>query len=157
MSDKKTDSEQEPEILVVKKKKPEDSANRQIMDTQETAQQKKDIEHRISTTVCTKILPLIDSLRQIGITEEKCDLLEKAAQELTTLTGADTGGLRSIYLTDVESRIGTLLDSGYTTEEIARTLNIQVETVYRHQQSLKKKLNLIDRRTPDEEFRFTLN
>lgn len=144
-------------VLVVEKKAGKQAipGSKKALNQMIAEHQKSEIELKISSTVSATILPLIDNLRRIGIAGDKCDELEKAAKQLTELTAEPKGSIRSIYLTEVESRIGTMLNSGYSDVEISQTLNIPIESVHSHQESLGRKLNLIEHRSPEEEMRFT--
>lgn len=90
------------------------------------------------------IMPIFDKFCLKGIEEKYLELLKKNLKEITSsfyreLTNAE------IKLTHREMEVCNMIKNGYTNKEVAILLNIDIQTVEKHRQKIRKKLKIVRR------------
>jgi len=105
-------------------------------------------EKRIAQTISSQIMSLIDEMKTHKIPEKSRVILEMLVVHLNELTHVGSQGHDVIIaLTAMELRVATMIKSGFTSDEIARVLNISPHTVKSHRRNIRKKLNLKNENT----------
>jgi PAS domain S-box-containing protein len=100
-------------------------------------------EKRIAQTISSQIIPLVDELKTHKIPEKSRAIIEMLGVYLNDLTLTGSRGHDVIIaLSSMELRVATMIKNGFTSEEIARVLNISPHTVKTHRRSIRKKLNI---------------
>ncbi len=104
---------------------------------------REEILKRATKIISFKILPLLEQMRKKAQKKEfaaDLDILVSYIDELS-------GGLlkkESTFslLSNTEAKISAMIKNGLTTQQIARQLNISVETVKTHRRNIRKKLGI---------------
>lgn len=110
---------------------------------QNIVKKKKEVEQKIARTVLTKIIPIINDLK-------KKQALQKYIAEIEVLSvyvkglapEADQYNKILANLSATEMRIASLIKNGMSSQSIADTLNISIETVKTHRKKIRKKLQI---------------
>jgi DNA-binding CsgD family transcriptional regulator len=94
------------------------------------------------------VLPLVDKLRDAGLSEETRNAYADAlAAELKRLSRSASPGLhaagQSESLSPREREVIRLLRAGKTSKEIASALGLSAATVERHRHNIRRKLGLV--------------
>jgi PAS domain S-box-containing protein len=128
-----------------------ETANRELVQTNAALtvlarnidKKRDETEKRIAQTISSQIMSLIEELKTHKIPEKSRAIVELLLVHLNELTRA---GSRSheviVALSAMELRVATMIKNGFTSEEIARVLNISPHTVKTHRRNIRKKLNL---------------
>jgi PAS domain S-box-containing protein len=109
-------------------------------------QDKAVYRHEVSTNLDNLLRPLISRLED-GATALKPDDIDRVRQGLTRILGEEIDDFQGNLsrLTPRELDIAEMIRNGMSTKEIAADLDLSTETVHKHRQSIRKKLQ-IDRR-----------
>jgi PAS domain S-box-containing protein len=106
-------------------------------------QDKSSYRHEMSSSVANLLRPLIDKMwaSHGRLDREDVDLLE---QRLDMIGGATIGGPREklARLTRREREVCRLIGDGHSSREIAHRLGLSHETVNKHRQSIRRKLQI---------------
>lgn len=109
--------------------------------------EKSRIEARVVKNINQLLLPLVVRLKAKGggIDGTCVGLLEKALRELADAR-SEVLGAGDLRLTQKEIEIANMIESGLTSKEIGRLLDISPRTVEIHRGNLRRKLGLAGRR-----------
>ncbi|MEN6559494.1 MAG: PAS domain-containing protein [Acidobacteriota bacterium] len=109
--------------------------------------EKSRIEERVVKNVHRLLLPLVAKLKAKGsrIDRTYVGLLEKALRELADVR-SEILGASDLRLTQKEIEVANMIESGLTSKEIGRLLDISPRTVEIHRGNLRRKLGLSGRR-----------
>lgn len=123
--------------------------NKELLDTNKAVTvlarnieaRKKEVELRITRMVRTKIAPIIENLmanKRMQKGKYDFELILNYLREMTS----DPGGFpdQFLNLTETEARIAGMIRNGMTSEAVAKTLNISLNTVKTHRRNIRKKL-----------------
>jgi PAS domain S-box-containing protein len=106
--------------------------------------EKSGLERNISHKIETLLLPTLDKIRKETSVELRNTFLEILREQLIVLTkgfGTELDS-RFLSLTRTEMNICKLIQSGYSSKEIAENLNLSFETIHTHRKNIRKKLGL---------------
>ena len=106
--------------------------------------EKSGLEKTISHKVETLLLPALDKIRKEPTVELRNTILDLLSEQLIGLTkgfGTELDA-RFLSLTRTEMNICRLIQSGYSSKEIAENLNLSFETIHTHRKNIRKKLGL---------------
>jgi DNA-binding NarL/FixJ family response regulator len=128
-----------------------EALNKQLMETnnalsvlaQNIERTRQEAEKAIIQRIKSSILPIIDKLEKgqnLLRFHGELELLRSSLNGLTSDLTSDTQILSA--LTSAEFRVVSLINSGFTTDEIAGMLYISPNTVQTHRRNIRKKLNL---------------
>lgn len=105
-------------------------------------EEKLNIKKEVAKTIDQVLIPTTDKIIEEDGTVNRAyfDSLKKTLKELS----ASTGGAPHFYskLTSREVQICNLIKSGVTSKEIADALHLSIETVLKHRNTIRKKLNI---------------
>jgi DNA-binding NarL/FixJ family response regulator len=108
---------------------------------------KEDVEKKIALTVSSRIIPVIQNLRQSKSISPEC---QAELDILYNLTSALEKGVETIsafsVLSSTELKVAAMIKNGLSNEDIAFQLRISMLTVKTHRRSIRKKLNITDSR-----------
>ena len=108
------------------------------------AKDKADLENSILSNIKLLVLPEIENLNTVQLSESQAFIvkrLRECVEKLTSnFTQRLTGGAPS--LTPTEIRIADMVKSGLRTKEIAELLAVAPSTVLSHRENLRRKLDL---------------
>ena len=125
--------------------------NQEIVDTNKALtllarnidKKRQETEARFARHVSSKIIPVIEALKNDKISPKhqiELDVILTSLKEITPGLNQNSGIL--FNLSPSELRIATMIKEGLTSPEIARLLNISLDTVKSHRRSIRKKLNI---------------
>ncbi len=132
-------------------KKTLEKMNRELQETNEALnlmakqveQSRQEAERRIATVIRTKVMPLLESLRDDRQLQHRHQEIERLMASLKEMfTSVDPELKMSGTITPAEMRIAALIKEGLSTRQIADMLCISLHTVKSHRKNLRKKLNL---------------
>jgi PAS domain S-box-containing protein len=103
--------------------------------------EKNSIKDEIITNVNEIMLPILKKLKIRDESNEYIDLLQHLLENLTSSFGRKITK-SNIKLTPREIEISTMIESGLTTKEISKLLNISAQTVEKHRKNIRKKLDI---------------
>lgn len=111
--------------------------------------EKKGMDKLIAYKIETMLLPALEKVRRETSREMQNSYLDIIREQLLGLTSAfpkeiDIGFIK---LTRSEMRICQHIQSGYSSKEVADTLNISFETIQTHRKNIRKKLGLHGKKT----------
>ena len=105
--------------------------------------------HRLETgktfaaTINSKIMPIVENLRQTDKLDELQSGLDVLDAHLKTLAKELTGEMETLAkLTPSEVKIATMIKNGLKNREIAEKFYISLQTVKTHRRNIRKKLNI---------------
>jgi PAS domain S-box-containing protein len=107
---------------------------------------KDEVEKKIAHVISSRILPLIDDIKNDKMHEKtraKLDVLSAYLNDLTP-EGAKGNDI-IVFLSAMELRVAGMIKNGFSSDEIARLLHISPHTVKTHRRSIRKKLKIKDR------------
>ncbi len=106
--------------------------------------EKKHLEKNIAQKLETLILPTLEKAKNEPSTQLRNAYLDIIGGQLIALSKGVSHEFESRFfkLTRTEMNICQLIQSGYTSKEIASTLNIAFDTVQTHRRNIRKKLGL---------------
>ena len=110
--------------------------------------EKSGVERNISHKIEPLLLPAIDKIRKEPAIELRNMFLDILREQLIVLTkgfGTELDA-RFLSLTRTEMNICRLIQSGYSSKEIAENLNLSFETIHTHRKNIRKKLGLRGRK-----------
>ncbi len=128
-----------------------ESTNRELLQTNRAMsvlarnidKKKKEVEQKISHSILTKIIPLIDDLKKKKAVQKYFSELEVLSVYVRGLAPkAEQYNKIVISLSATEMRIATLIRNGMSSQSIADALNISLETVKTHRKKIRKKLKI---------------
>jgi DNA-binding CsgD family transcriptional regulator len=102
-----------------------------------------EVEKKIAHAISSQILPLIEETKNDKLQEKtraKLDVLSAYLNDL--IPDASKGHDIIIALSSMELCVTMMIKNGFSTEEIARLLNISPHTVKTHRRSIRKKLKI---------------
>ena len=105
---------------------------------------KGDIESALSANLQRLVEPLIEKLRNSGLTDRQKMIVTSLSANLEEITTARNRGLaaRFTVLTPAEMEIANFVKHGRTTKEIAALMNISARTVDMHRINIRRKLGI---------------
>lgn len=105
---------------------------------------KKHLEENILVNIKTFVSPYIEGLKKSGLTEEQYKLLIEAEKRLEDITSPLIRELSSDYigLSPIEIRVASFIREGKSSKDIAKSLNVSLNTVLTHRYSIRKKTGL---------------
>ncbi len=116
-------------------------ALKQILEHMET--EKLDFRHEISSSLEQALMPFVKKLRNKGgtLSNKDIELFEDAVK---SITGTEIDDFKANYakLTSREMDICDLIKEGESSQEIADTLHLSLQTIQKHRSSIRKKLQL---------------
>jgi len=105
--------------------------------------ERKQVEKRIALNLRCIIIPAIDKLKKIKGLEPYLSELELMVSGIEDVTSDFMIDARVAYkLTTAELRVASLIKNGFSTDEIARKLNISTDTIRSHRKSIRKRLGI---------------
>lgn len=105
--------------------------------------EKKEAEKKITHTVLTKIIPIINNLKKGKAIQKHIAEIEVLSLYIKGLASeADQYDKIVVNLSAGEMRIATLIKNGMSSQSIADALNISLETVKTHRKNIRKKLKI---------------
>ena len=110
--------------------------------------EKTGLERTISHKIETLLLPALDKVGREPTAELRNTFLDILREQLIGLTkgfGTELDA-RFLSLTRTEMNICRLIQSGYSSKEIAENLNLSFETIHTHRKNIRKKLGLRGRK-----------
>lgn len=110
---------------------------------------KKEIEEKIFLNFKLLISPTIDSLKKSITQKQQQEMLNILESEFKHIISPFSKKLsdKMINLTPTEIHIADLIKFGKSNKEISKILNKSVHTIYRHRENIRKKTNLINKKT----------
>jgi PAS domain S-box-containing protein len=107
------------------------------------AKNKQGTKNAIGQTINSKIMPIVDKLREAQTMDNLNYDLDILAAHLREIT-ADLMGEMNILatLTPAEMRVAAMLKNGLTSQNIARHFNISLNTAKTHRRNIRKKLRI---------------
>ena len=110
--------------------------------------EKSGVEKNISHKIETLLLPTLDKIRKEPSIELRNMFLDILREQLIVLTKGFGSELdaRFLALTRTEMKICRLIQSGYSSKEIAENLNLSYETIQTHRKNIRKKLGIQGRK-----------
>jgi PAS domain S-box-containing protein len=133
-----------------------EKANRELIQTNTALsvlarninRKRDEVEKRIARTVSSQIIPLVEELKQDKIPGQSLVKLDVILEYLNDLTPRAARGHEIITsLSAMELRIAVMIKNGFSSEEIAKLLNISPHTVKTHRKNIRKKLKLRNSKT----------
>lgn len=106
--------------------------------------QKQQIKDNVIANIDNCLLPLIERFKRSCSDDNHVlyvELIKKNLNELTSAFGKKLS-MDNLNLTTKEREISTLIMNGLTSKEIADLLHISINTVGRHRNNIRKKLNI---------------
>jgi PAS domain S-box-containing protein len=101
------------------------------------------LERKIGQTIGSRIMPLIKEIKSDKLPEKTHAKLDVLVGLLNDLTPSATKAHEIIIsLSIMELRVAMMIRKGFSSEEIARLLNISPHTVKTHRKNIRRKLNL---------------
>lgn len=105
--------------------------------------EREQVEKRVAVNLRSIIIPSIDKLKKVEALEPyslEFDLIISQIEAITSDSGIDAKIVSK--LTPAELRVATLIGKGLNTGEIARKLNIALDTIKSHRKRIRKKLGI---------------
>lgn len=108
------------------------------------SEKEKQGRENILLNIRQSVLPCIDDLKNSDLDRSQKQLLEQLERSVTQIASPLVGRLSSGYLnlTPMEIRVATLVKDGAVNKEIARTLNVSLNTVTTHRYNIRTKLGI---------------
>lgn len=104
-------------------------------------------EQKIAAVVSSRIMPIIEELRQAKIPDKNLAALDVMATYLTDLA---PGSIKSheviVSLSPTEMRVAVMIKKNFSSKQIGSLLHISLDTVKTHRRSIRRKLGLCDSR-----------
>ena len=127
-----------------------ENLNTQLLDTNRALsifaknieREREEIEKRIALKLRNLIIPVVVKLRADQALHKYGVQLDMLTTQIEDLTSMDFGVAKTLSFTEL--RVGSLVKSGLTSEEIARQLHIAESTVRAHRKNIRKKLKIDD-------------
>ena len=141
--------DREKELLRHKSKLEE--VNRELFETNKAVtvlarnieRSRKDAELGLSQRISSKIIPIIDDLKNVNSLENIKTGLNLLSSHIAALTDESKGNTQNISkLTLTEIKVATLIMNGFTSREIANKLFLSLHTIKTHRRNIRKKLNI---------------
>ena len=107
------------------------------------AKNRQGTKNAIGQTINSKIMPIVENLREAKTLDNlnsDLDILATHLREITTDLTSDMSILAS--LTPAEMRIAAMIKNGLTSQNIARHFNISLNTAKTHRRNIRKKLRV---------------
>ena len=107
------------------------------------AKNRQGTKNVIGKTINSKIIPIVENLREAKTLDNLnsgLDILAAHLREITTDLMGDMNILAS--LTPTEMRVATMIKNGLTSQNIARHFNISLNTAKTHRRNIRKKLKI---------------
>jgi len=128
-----------------------EKVNRELVDTNKALsvlarnidRKREDVQKQIATTVNSKILPIIEELRNdqpLMKHQAELDILRSYLKELTPDLQNGAGVIFALSATEL--RVAAMIKNGLTSQQIAVTLHVSLDTVKTHRKNIRKKLKL---------------
>lgn len=108
--------------------------------------EKDKLKERISANLQEVVIPLLEKLRQTETPPEYVDMLEKHIQEISGTFGLSVAKIAP-NLSPREVEIGSMVQRGMHSKQIAQLLGISYETVEKHRRNIRKKVGISGTRT----------
>ncbi len=110
---------------------------------------KKVLEEKVLMNIKNLITPYVAKLKKTALTDRQDIFVEIIQSNIDDILSPFAHKLSYKYLnfTPTELQVADLVKQGLRTKEIAELLNSSPETVSGHRKSLRKKLNLIDKKS----------
>jgi DNA-binding CsgD family transcriptional regulator len=102
-----------------------------------------EVEKKIARAISSQILPLVEEINNDKLHEKtraKLDVLSAYLNDLTPQASRVHDII--VSLSPMELRVTMMIKNGFSSEEIARVLNISPHTVKTHRRSIRRKLNI---------------
>jgi PAS domain S-box-containing protein len=105
---------------------------------------KAEIESALSANLQRLVEPLIEKLRNSGLTDRQKMVVTMLSANLAEMSSSQNRGLaaRFTVLTPAEMEVANFVRHGRTTKEIAALMNISARTVDMHRLNIRRKLGL---------------
>jgi FixJ family two-component response regulator len=110
--------------------------------TKNIEREREGIEKQIALKLRNLMLPVISKLRNDKALHKYATQLDMLTTQIEDMTSMDFGVAKTLSFTEL--RVGSLVKSGLTSEEIARQLHIAESTVRAHRKNIRKKLKIDD-------------
>jgi DNA-binding CsgD family transcriptional regulator len=102
-----------------------------------------EFQKQVAHTICSQILPLIEELYLDKIPGRSLVKLDVLTAYLRNMIPQVSDGRDIIVtLSPMELRVAVLVSKGFSSEAIARMLNVSIHTVKTHRRSIRRKLNI---------------
>jgi PAS domain S-box-containing protein len=102
-----------------------------------------EFEQKIAGIVSSRIMPVIEELRNARIPEKSLAALEVVSTYLHDLTPCAAKSHEVVVsLSPMEMRVAVMIKKGFSSNQIGRLLHISLDTVKTHRRSIRRKLGL---------------
>ncbi len=110
---------------------------------------KEELEEKVTVNVKEMVLPYVAKLKSTGLDALQETFTDIIESNLDAIVSPFLKKLSSKYLnfTPTELRVADLVKQGLSTKEIGHLLNSSPETISRHRKSMRKKLQLKDKKS----------
>lgn len=115
------------------------AALREVLDLIE--REKQEIKNQVIANIDHMIKPSLEKLKLKGGVRKHVHVIERHMEDLATSFGKKITE-QSVKLTAREVEVCGVIKSGLTNKEIAKLLNISIETVEKHRRHIRKKLGI---------------
>jgi PAS domain S-box-containing protein len=140
--------EKQQELLVHKQNL--DRANKELVKTNTALsvlarnidRRREELETKIARTVSSKIMPVVEEIREDRLPLKTISKLDILAALLSDLTGGSNGHEVIVALSPSELRVALMIKNGFHSEQIARVLHTSPHTVKTHRRSIRRKLKI---------------
>ena len=106
-------------------------------------QKRERVQDKTTRTVNSKVLPIIEQFQKNKAFSKQKPQFDALKAYLKELTADSKDELCVIFiLSNTELRVATMIKNGFTSPEIARLLNISLDTVKTHRKNIRRKLNI---------------
>ncbi|HUH66767.1 MAG TPA: PAS domain S-box protein [Syntrophales bacterium] len=119
---------------------------------------KRDLEDNVMASVKKLIVPHVERIRNCGVKERdrQVNIIESTLKDIVA-PFANVLSSNYLGLTAKEVEVAYLIRSGFTTKDIAESLNIARGTIEFHRENIRRKLDLKNKKTNLKSYLLTLS
>jgi PAS domain S-box-containing protein len=109
---------------------------------EQMAMEKSRVRNNIAANIEEVIMPLLARLRLKGTSGKYIDLLEHHLRDIASSYSRDVVRKKRFQITPHEAEICDMIKAGMTSKEIAKLLDLSIQTIQRHRRNIRRRLNL---------------